>query len=70
MAFGILSPALSPFSLYFFPFMEGQWNLVPVQTLLREEEALHKYLTWAAIPSFGSLQPESQATGPLLAVRW
>ena len=52
------------------PFMEGKWSLVPEQTLLWVEKALHEYLRWAAIPSFGSLQPESQATATLSAVQW
>ena len=50
--------------------MEGQWNLVPEQTLFWVEKALREYLMRAAIPSFGSLQPESQAMATLSAVRW
>ena len=67
----LLFPALSPFYLHFSPFMEGQWNLVPEQTLLRVEKALGMYLTRAATPSFGSLQleMENQATVTLSAVQ-
>ena len=48
--------------------MEGQWNMVPELTLLQVEKALREYLTQEAILSFGSLQPNSQATGTLSAV--
>ena len=41
------------------------WSLNTLPLNWVEKASLRKYLTRAAIPSFGSLQPESQATATL-----